>query len=172
VGTSRPELWPDHDFDNYSLHDWVFLDYDWYATSQPSSYVINESPEILDLLLENGTKYNNYAGYTTPTKTECDLLYFEKWGIDYATDTQATYWSGAMTQPKNFATGATNFTSDKWPVWMTGFRNTPISTPALQEFLAPTTDRPLGASQNITSNPWTSEPFGWPTASWYQDGTY
>jgi hypothetical protein len=81
-------------------------------------------------------------------------------------------WHGVMTQPKDFATGATNFTSDKWPVWMTGIRDTPMGTPDLTELLEPDTVRPVGATKYITVYPWTSEPFGWPTASWYQDGTY
>ena len=143
----------------------------WFGTNLPSPYRTFNG-RYLDNMIQNGHRYNSYAGQFTPTKSDCDVLYLDEYAIDFDINQQASYWHGIMTQPKDFATGANNFTSDKWPLWMTGVRETPMSTPELVEFVDSDTQRPMGATQYITCWPWTTEPYGWPLANWYQDGTY
>lgn len=74
--------------------------------------------------------------------------------------------------PTNFATGADNFTSDKWPTWMVGYTDRLQSATDIVNHFDPANPRDPGDSRYITNYAWHHEPYNWPDGDIYRNGDY
>ena len=146
-------------------------------------------PEYADYLLENGHAYNSFGDsngtidfgtptkFSDPPKSDMDVLYQDTYALGVNTAwnpiepaSQTSLWHGYKHTPENFATGATGFTSGKWPTWMVGYTESPQGVSDINTHF--TSARPVGDSRYITNYPWSQEPYGWPTNAIYTGGTY
>lgn len=153
--------------------------------------------QIPGVLLQNGHVYNKFGNLRRslsnqevpsdpyeklnpgPDKSDMDYFYTD----NQATDTdkaptfgiagsETTLYHGIQTEPKNFATGAVNFTSDKWPTWMVGYSDQPQSVTDIENHFAPDNVRTTGDSRYITNYAWTHEPYNWPDGDIYRNDEY
>jgi hypothetical protein len=74
--------------------------------------------------------------------------------------------------PTDFATGATNFDSDKWPTWMVGYTDQPQTATDIENHFDPNNARDPGDSRYITNYAWHHEPYNWPDGDIYRNGDY
>lgn len=188
IYTSNESLWPGHDFDQY----YVRL----LGSITDRNHTITEFPEVKPGLLLNGHQYNDYGNQRYPLpnnsyvgdrykkapgpeKSEMDYFYTDSYAMDL--DSAPTYgeagdrillYHGIKTQPTDFATGATNFTNDKWPKWMVGYKSEAQSVSEIIQHFNNNNPRSVGDSRYITNYAYTHEPFSWPDGDIYRNGDY
>lgn len=167
---------------------------------QPITSNTEAVQQFTPALFQNGHRYNQYGDYSykdpdqwgtqyspqTPTRSDCDHFYYDIYckydNLDYVdyspgrtpqrytNDIPDPAWHAIQIKPKNFATGATNFTDTKWPLFMVAYTDSGQSHQDIIDYLG--SQRPLASAKYITAWAWITEPYAWPTGTIYTSGNY
>ena len=150
-----------HPENNYGNKFRTMKDYQWRSAS-PTIYsdeIVNPGPYMPDMDLTG----LDDIGVEKPTSDLIDKPITE-------TVRPMDYFVKSV--PTNFATGADNFTSDKWPTWMVGYTDQPQSATDIENHFDPDNPRDPGDSRYITNYAWHHEPYNWPDGDIYRNGEY